>query len=133
MRLPQPPVRRHEENVLPLINVVFLLLVFFMLAGQLTRPQPFAAEPPPARGGVAVDAAATVVLLGADGRLAVDESPVARERLTDHVAGLRAARAHAGVVVRADRAAAGADLLEVLEALAAARVERVALMTRALP
>ena len=133
MKLPEPPVRRHEENVLPLINVVFLLLVFFMLAGQLTRPQPFAAEPPPARGGVAVDAAATVVLLGADGRLAVDESAVALERLADHIVELRAARAHADILVRADRAAAGADLLAVLEALAAARVERVALMTRTLP
>lgn len=33
-------LRRRGEPVLPLINVVFLLLVFFLIAGQLARPLP---------------------------------------------------------------------------------------------
>ena len=35
-----------EEGVLPLINVVFLLLIFFMLAGRLASVDPFRTEPP---------------------------------------------------------------------------------------
>ena len=44
-----PPPKRPrstEDNILPLINVVFLLLIFFMLAGVLTQSPPFSLTPP---------------------------------------------------------------------------------------
>ena len=37
-----------DERILPLINVVFLLLIFFMLAGRLAVSDPFAADVSPA-------------------------------------------------------------------------------------
>lgn len=33
-----PPKRSSRENVIPLINVVFLLLIFFMITGQIRQP-----------------------------------------------------------------------------------------------
>ncbi|MEM8844180.1 MAG: biopolymer transporter ExbD [Pseudomonadota bacterium] len=37
----------HEyESILPLINIVFLLLIFFMLAGAFTTPDIFEVNPP---------------------------------------------------------------------------------------
>ncbi len=43
MALNLPP-RRHErihiDSSLPIVNIVFLLLFFFMLVGQTTRPEP---------------------------------------------------------------------------------------------
>ena len=41
--------RPSEENVLPLINIVFLLLIFFMIAGALSVTAPFELDPPAAR------------------------------------------------------------------------------------
>lgn len=41
-----PPRRNREENLLPMINVIFLLLVFFLIAARLTAPEPFAVTPP---------------------------------------------------------------------------------------
>ncbi len=35
-----PPRRKPEENLLPMINVIFLLLVFFLMAARLTAPNP---------------------------------------------------------------------------------------------
>ncbi|MGH1350837.1 MAG: ExbD/TolR family protein [Methyloligellaceae bacterium] len=35
MKIKTPPRKRPEENVIPLINVVFLMLVFFLVAGTL--------------------------------------------------------------------------------------------------
>ena len=35
-----------DAGILPLINVVFLLLIFFMIAGQLAEQAPFEVEPP---------------------------------------------------------------------------------------
>lgn len=36
--------RREGENTIPLINVVFLLLVFFLVAGQLSAPRDIVVE-----------------------------------------------------------------------------------------
>lgn len=112
------------ENVLPLINVVFLLLVFFMVAGALERADLFAVEPPEA----AVDAEAqvdeNVLLMAADGRLAFDGAPLEREDLAEAVGTI-------GDVPLKLKADAGTEALEVvslLEELRAAGVETVILL-----
>lgn len=36
----------NDDNMVPLINVVFLMLVFFMVAGQIQKADPIAVMPP---------------------------------------------------------------------------------------
>ncbi|KZN13059.1 ExbD/TolR family protein [Marinomonas sp. TW1] len=36
----------NDDNMVPLINVVFLMLVFFMVAGQIQKADPIAVIPP---------------------------------------------------------------------------------------
>ena len=38
MRLPRPTARTKQESTITLINVVFLMLIFFLIAGSLTPP-----------------------------------------------------------------------------------------------
>ena len=38
MRLPRAPARRQAESTIALINVVFLMLIFFLIAGTLAPP-----------------------------------------------------------------------------------------------
>ena len=38
MRLPRPTARTNQESTITLINVVFLMLIFFLIAGSLTPP-----------------------------------------------------------------------------------------------
>ena len=65
--------RRPVENVVPLINIVFLLLIFFMLAGTLRRAEPFAVELPEAPTSEVEPARETPVLsVGASGELSLD-------------------------------------------------------------
>ena len=35
MEIKRPPQRPSEENIIPLINIVFLMLIFFLIAGSL--------------------------------------------------------------------------------------------------
>ena len=45
-----PPTRRPRgESIVPMINVVFLLLVFFLMTSRLAPPEPFEVELPVAR------------------------------------------------------------------------------------
>lgn len=37
-KLPLAPIQRQSENTLSLINIVFLMLIFFLVAGQLAPP-----------------------------------------------------------------------------------------------
>ncbi|SIS77895.1 biopolymer transporter ExbD [Paracoccus saliphilus] len=46
MRIDMPPRRPKGESIIPMINVVFLLLIFFLLTAQVTQAPPFELEPP---------------------------------------------------------------------------------------
>ncbi len=46
MNFSEPPRRKPDENILPMINVVFLLLIFFLISARLTAPEPFAVSLP---------------------------------------------------------------------------------------
>ncbi|WP_417668887.1 ExbD/TolR family protein [Roseibium sp.] len=37
-KLPIAPIKRQSENTISLINIVFLMLIFFLIAGQLAPP-----------------------------------------------------------------------------------------------
>lgn len=46
MNLSGPPRKRVTTGLLPMINVVFLLLIFFLIAGEMQPPEPFDITPP---------------------------------------------------------------------------------------
>lgn len=48
MNFSPPERRKPQENLLPMINVVFLLLIFFLISARLTPPEPFPVAPPEA-------------------------------------------------------------------------------------
>lgn len=45
------PRRQPRENIVPMINVVFLLLIFFLMTAQIAPPEPFEVTLPTARAG----------------------------------------------------------------------------------
>lgn len=49
MRIDMPQRRRRGESIIPMINVVFLLLIFFLLTAQIAPPEPFSVSPPASR------------------------------------------------------------------------------------
>ena len=69
-----------DDNMVPLINVVFLMLVFFMVAGQIQKADPIAVIPPQS---INDNRAATdpniEIVLGADDSLYVDDKLFAVE------------------------------------------------------
>ncbi|MEM1005931.1 MAG: biopolymer transporter ExbD [Pseudomonadota bacterium] len=46
MDFSEPPRRARAESIVPMINVVFLLLIFFLMTSNLATPEPFEVTPP---------------------------------------------------------------------------------------
>lgn len=52
MDFSEPPRRPRAESIVPMINVVFLLLIFFLMTSNLAKPEPFDVTPPESRSDV---------------------------------------------------------------------------------
>lgn len=127
-----PPPRRTqglEENVLPLINIVFLLLIFFMLAGALSNAAPFELHPPTASNAPPAQPPRSGVALAADGRVAFAGETIPLDSLTERARAWREDGGTSGpLTLRADAGADSERLLAVIEALRAVGIERVRLL-----
>jgi len=69
MRLDPTAPRRRPESIVPMINVVFLLLIFFLMSAQIAPPDPVEVSPPAAPQDAAIGAGVTL-FVGADGVVA---------------------------------------------------------------
>jgi len=126
-----------EERILPLINVVFLLLIFFMLAGRLTDSGPFRVTPPESAEAAPPQASAdppveATLLLAADGRLSLDGAVLEQSALPAAMAGGLAGNPGFAVGLKADGAAEAAEVVAVMEILRDAGIARVQLFTQSL-
>jgi biopolymer transport protein ExbD len=130
-RLAQTPRRggSDDESVLPLINVVFLLLIFFMLAGQLTSADPFDIDPPQSRSDGTGETAELTVQLGADGQLALEGETMDPAALQAAVAEQVKDGESIRVRLKADADAEATEVVAVMERLRAAGLRRLKLLT----
>ena len=117
-------------NMVPLINIVFLLLIFFMLTSTLVTPDQFTIDLPESEQGRPAGSQPIVVLISADGGFAINNETLALGELEPKLSRLRAADPAAGIVVKADAQATTAAVVNVLRRARAARIERVALATQ---
>lgn len=119
----EPDRLAQDRAIVPMINVVFLLLIFFLMTASLTPPSPFDIDPALAEGdpGTPGDEA---IHVAADGRLAY------RAWRGDEVfAALRATETTTPLYIRADAALPAAELAALLRQLAEVGVRDLRLLT----
>ena len=118
--------RRARIELLPMIDVVFLLLVFFiyaMLSMVVHRGVPVEL---PMGSTTQLDKRQYVsIALGADNAIHVEREAVTIEQVADTVARLRAERDDAPVFIAGDEHADLGLALQVLDRLRAARINEV--------
>jgi len=125
MELGQPRKRSARESVVPMINVVFLLLIFFLMSAQIAPPEPFEVEPPHSSAQNPAEGQRTLYV-AASGEMVLGDL-----RGEDIFAGLDDLGAGEPLIIRADRGVAAAQIAALLPRLAALGVERVKLVSRA--
>lgn len=112
--------RRHSSTVLnltPLIDIVFLLLVFFMLTAHFIQEERIDIDLPEASSSAADEDEQFVdVVLLPDGRLLVDGLETTEEKLTDTLRGALHAPNKRYVRLRGDRAAQFGNAVTIIDA-----------------
>lgn len=103
MKLSRPVTRQPPETIVALIDVVFFLLVFFMLIGRMDATAPFDVAPPTAATGANMPAGGITISVSEAGSIAVDGILVERNALDDTVKPLIAQDANALVRINAHR------------------------------
>lgn len=123
---------RPQLSIAPLIDVVFLLLVFFMLAGSFIRQTALdlamGAAPLAATDSARAAAETLVIDIGAGGGIALNGLAVGRERLAAELVGRSGGRLDSKITIRAMAAVPVQDLVAVMDAIALAGFSNIRLM-----
>lgn len=120
MNFSEHPKREITENIVPMINVVFLLLIFFLMTAQIVPPEPLAVAPPESADGQVADGTTTLFLSAS--------SEIAFEDFRGEAA-LAEFATHADGLIRVDAALPATDLAKALADLRVLGVSGVGVIT----
>ena len=115
MRIHMPPRKPRGESIIPMINVVFLLLIFFLLTAQISQPTPFPLTPPESASDTRAEDR-DVLFISSEGELAWNEAE--GDAVWQAIA---AQDSDAPIEIRADAATPAVTLAEHLSRLRAIR------------
>jgi len=125
------PLKTHLDdqptlNLTPLIDVVFLLIIFFMVGtkfSELERKIGLRVPEVTDRGALSAAPERRVVNVYRDGSITLDQKPVTLEQLTAELAAVRRQYEDIGVLVRGDAHGEFQNVAEVLNACKQAGVK----------
>lgn len=127
--LPSPSRSRdRSDRLIPMINVVFLLLSFFIIAGTIRVADGLAVDPPQAETHGTLQEPDAALLVKADGALVLNGVALPRKDLLMRLADLNTGQPSLIVQVKADRQTTAGIILPLLDELAQQGIERVELV-----
>ncbi len=119
-----------DDRIMPLINIVFLLLIFFLVAGVIRETEPLAVDPPRSTVEGESEAAPLTIHVSADGHLALGDDLLAEDVFSAAVTEAVMADPEQAIRIVADRNVDSAKVITVLETLRSAGASRVKLTTQ---
>ena len=112
-----------------MVNVVFLLLIFFMLVGRIAPRDATYVSPPVSTSGETQSGKPTRILIAADGRMVFNEREVDIPVLSSIVAETLRKEPAAGFQLKADAALDADSIIRVMETLRHFGVRELTLLT----
>nr|CDQ32923.1 Biopolymer transport protein ExbD [Virgibacillus halodenitrificans] len=113
-----------EINLTPMLDVVFIMLIFFIVTTSFIKESGVEIDRPESSSATARPEAQVMVAITAEDAVWVDGQPVDAHRVGNEVASL--VSDEGGVVIQADRQSTTGLLIEVMDAIRDAGVEHVA-------
>ena len=133
IRIRRAPGNQLDDNMIPLINIVFLMLIFFMIAGQLTSSELIKIQPPTSQQQSALQEHDAILFLSAKGRLVLNDAFLEASALTEilkqKIAETNDIQSFK-LLVKADASVPASELTDLLKQVRAAGVLKVSLATQ---
>ena len=132
-------VQRDEQpsvNLTPMIDIVFLLIIFFMVGTRFSElseaERNIALNVPQVQSASALTAAPKkrIINVYEDGKLTLDDTPVSLAELTSELTSAREQYKGLGVVVRGDAATFYQHVADVLAACNSAKIDDLGISVR---
>lgn len=131
MRLRQrDPGRGPDENLISLINIVFLILIFFLVASTLRSFDPAGLELSAAQAEAGADQGPNVLIAYADGRLALAGKDIAPDALPARLASFAQSTPELPLLIAPDRALSADRLVEIAQIAQRSGISQVKLIVR---
>ena len=122
--------RARSPNLVPLINIVFLLLIFFMLTGTLKRSDIFDISPPESSTGADAEAPELVLLISKSNKLALNNQNIEFSELNTELLKIVQEYPLQEVLIKADGKATSGTLSKVINVIREAGIKRAAIVTK---
>ena len=117
-------------NLVPLINIVFLLLIFFMLSGTLAKTGLFEVNPPKSNTSSSAEAPELVILISDDSKIALDNQPIKIKDLETILAKILENTNIEEILIKADGNAKAGILSTVIKHIRNVGIKRAAIVTQ---
>ncbi len=130
MEIEEREEKKVFENVLPLVNIVFLLLIFFMIAGTLTQPEALQVTPPHAKGQSLPQAKVLSIVMGVGQRYSIETQEYDQPRLLSLIQEKISQEDLKTIQLKADQQVASSALIELMELLGEAGLSSIHLLTQ---
>ena len=133
MSIRYQPLRHHdpdsepaEINLAPMIDILFILLIFFLVTSSFVRESGVQVDRPGAVSAGQVQEAAILIAIRPDGEIWLDRRAVDLRRLKPAVSRLHGRTPEAPVVIQADRKADVGLLVQVMDQVRLAGIQDIA-------
>lgn len=129
------PRKNDDDNLIPLINIVFLMLIFFIVAGQIEASDGVLVESPSSVSDTELNPERLKLVIAEDGQLFIDGALVAEQALGNHISSYIEAlteqqKQTAAVVLKADGNLSVDRLQDFVKMIKTTGITHISLMTQ---
>jgi biopolymer transport protein ExbD len=125
---PERP-RREYEYLVPLINVVFLLITFFLITGTMQTAEPVNVELPTGSIDETKPAEAVTVYVGTDGLVYMLDQVIEARFAPYMLRSYFVKEGHRSVQVKADKNSDAETLIDLMEQMREIQIEEIIILT----
>lgn len=123
------PPRRQYEYLVPLINVVFLLITFFLITGTMKGSDPVKVELPSGTMNESKPPEAVTVYVGTDGFVYVLDQVIEAQFAPFLLRSFFMKEGHRSVQIKADKNSDASMIIDLMEQMREIEIEEVVILT----
>ncbi|MDR9402368.1 MAG: biopolymer transporter ExbD [Halothece sp. Uz-M2-17] len=130
MQIPKEPEKNLEINILPMIDVIFSILAFFIISTLfLTRSEGLPVDLPQATTAQQQSETEVTVTIQANGTIALNQEEISIQNLIPEVTKISENSQETIVIVKADKAVTHGDVVNVMDQLRQVEGVKLAIAT----